>query len=300
MNIKQILRPIYVPIVAKAKFLSLRLSQPLRIMSAEDTIDYILEHHCSIARYGDGEFNIALHDYGVVFQGYNPSLSKRLKEVLLSKNDDLLVCLPHALRDQRGLNRHAKTFWMYWSLNEYENLVRHLSSAGNQNKIYGDASITRPYKDWKRIEHAERVFAKLKLIWESRDILIVEGEQTRLGVGNDLLSNASSIKRILCPPNNAFDQYDLILDSVAKHWNGELILIALGPAATVLAADLAGHGMQALDVGHMDIEYEWMLRRSTEKEQIPGKYTNEANNDESIGECADPQYLSQIVCRILE
>ena len=38
MNIKRILRPIYIPIVAKAKFLRLRLIQPLRIMSAEAII----------------------------------------------------------------------------------------------------------------------------------------------------------------------------------------------------------------------------------------------------------------------
>ena len=123
MNIKRILRPIYIPIVAKAKFLRLRLIQPLRIMSAEATIDYIIKHHCSIARYGDGELNIALHDYGVVFQKYSESLSLRLREVMTKPTDGLLVCLPRAIRNQTGLNAHAKEFWLWWSLDNYDELA---------------------------------------------------------------------------------------------------------------------------------------------------------------------------------
>ena len=299
-RLKAILRPIYVPLVAKARFLCLRLLQPLCIMSAEATIDYIMKHNCSVARYGDGEFNITLHDYGVVFQGYNPNLSHRLRKVLATTDERVLICLPYSLSNQRGMNEHAQNFWREWAFQNYTTLAAFLYKSRGARALYGDADITRPYKNWKRAEHAERVFAKLKQLWCAKDILIVEGEQTRLGVGNDLLSNASTIKRVLCPPKNAFNCYETIVGAVLKHWNGELVLIALGPAATVLAADLTEHGIQALDVGHMDIEYEWMLRRSTEKEQIPGKYTNEANNDELIGECVDPLYLSQIVCRISE
>ncbi len=298
MNIKRILRPIYIPIVAKAKFLRLRLIQPLRIMSAEATIDYIIKHHCSIARYGDGELNSALHDYGVVCQKYSESLSLRLREVMTKPTDGLLVCLPRAIRNQTGLNAHAKEFWLWWSLDNYDELADCLYSCRGKAAVYGDASITRPYKDWVSIQHAERVFAKLKMLWDQRDLLIIEGEKTKLGVGNDLLQNAASVKRILCSPQNAFDSYDEILRTALDAYKGELVLIALGPAATVLAYDLSRNGIQALDVGHMDIEYEWMLQRATEKVQIAGKYTNEANSGVEIGECTDPQYLSQIILRV--
>mgnify|MGYP000128627122 CR=1 FL=1 len=36
-----------------------------------------------------------------------------------------------------------------------------------------------------------------------------------------------------------------------------LFLIALGPTATVLAYDLFKSGYQAIDAGHVDVEYEW-------------------------------------------
>ena len=76
--------------------------------------------------------------------------------------------------------------------------------------------------------------------------------------------------------------------------------MALGPTATVLAAELSQLDMQALDIGNIDIEYEWYLRGAKERIPIPGKYTNEAKN--GIGriasDCRDEKYLSQIVARV--
>ena len=78
---------------------------------------------------------------------------------------------------------------------------------------------------------------------------------SRLGVGNDLLDNAKSIKRILGPSRQAFSKYDEILDEAKKLDKDVLILLALGPAATCLAYDLHKLGYQAVDIGHVDVEY---------------------------------------------
>ena len=45
----------------------------------------------------------------------------------------------------------------------------------------------------------------------------------------------------------------------------KLILIALGPTATILAYDLYKLGYRAIDIGHIDIEYEWFLRKANTK-----------------------------------
>jgi hypothetical protein len=68
--------------------------------------------------------------------------------------------------------------------------------------------------------------------------------------------------------------------------------------ATVLSRDLAHKGYQAIDIGHIDIEYEWMLRNATSKIAIPGKFTNEVSGGNKVEEVIDNQYLSQIVARI--
>ena len=163
---------------------------------------------------------------------------------------------------------------------------------------FGDALITRPYMDCQNVQYAEKIFREIKGLWNDCDILIVEGEQTRLGVGNDLFQNCRSVKRILAPSIGAFEAYDQIKSAVMDKYNGELVILALGPTATVLAADLADEGIQALDVGHIDVEYEWFLKRATTKEVIQGKFVNENQDGHVVAECDDAIYLSQIIGQV--
>jgi hypothetical protein len=58
---------------------------------------------------------------------------------------------------------------------------------------------------------------KLKQIWDKKDILIIEGEKSRLGLGNDLFKNSKSIKRILCPVTNAFNVYEKVISQAKKN-----------------------------------------------------------------------------------
>ena len=51
-----------------------------------------------------------------------------------------------------------------------------------------------------------RAFLQKIYAIKDRDVIICEGEKTRMGVGNDLLDNCKSIKRIICPSENAFDK----------------------------------------------------------------------------------------------
>ena len=88
-----------------------------------------------------------------------------------------------------------------------------------------------------------------------------------MGVGNDFYENAKSIKRIICPANNAFNKYDEIFNAIKELGKNKLIILALGPTATILASDICNLNhekieYQALDLGHMDIEYEWFLRKA--------------------------------------
>lgn len=133
-------------------------------------------------------------------------------------------------------------------------------------------------------------------IWDGRDITIIEGGKTRFGVGNDLISNAKSCERILGPAVNAFGRYDELLEQARKIGRDRLVLIALGHTATVLAYDLAAEGYQALDIGHLDIEYEWFLRGADKKIPVEGKYVNEAPLGRDVPETiSDEKYNSEII-----
>lgn len=274
----------------------------LNIMPPEETIEYILQHKCSIARFGDGEFELVLQpDIDLGFQNRSAALAAKLEAVLGSRDPKLLVCIPLALNTIRGRTKHSRMFWYSWSKrnDQHHRIVDLTRAKGNGSYRFGDSQITRGYLAFQNDQIAEKTFFQMRKLWADRDLMIVEGEKTRLGIGNDLFSNARSIKRVLCPATNAFDRYDAIIDTVRSVWNGELILLALGPTATVLAADLTSLGMQALDIGHVDIEYEWFLRGAKGHEQIPGKFTNEASGGNVVESCDDAQYMQQIIRRVL-
>lgn len=273
----------------------------LNIMTSEETIEYILKSNCSIARFGEGEFELILEpDLDLGFQTHDAKLAERLKGVLGNQNPNLLICIPYALNDIGGRTEHSRKFWFHWGKNRDQHhrivsLIRQFHPTGYR---FGDTQITRPYIAYATAAHGARIFPMLRKLWDNMDILFVEGEKTRLGVGNDLFDNARSIKRVLCPATNAFDHYEEILDTVKSVWNGELILLALGPTATVLAADLADLGMRALDLGHVDIEYEWFRSGAKGHDQVAGKFTNEAAAGHEVAVCEDESYLGQIVRRV--
>ena len=85
-----------------------------------------------------------------------------------------------------------------------------------------------------------------------------------------------------------------------NHADGRLVLLMLGPTAKVLAYQLATKGMQAIDIGHVDSEYEWMQMGAENKVLLHNKHTAEYNLDTEIELIEDPEYLSQIVADLSE
>ena len=116
-----------------------------------------------------------------------------------------------------------------------------------------------------------------------------------MGVGNNLFDNARSIRRILCPAENAYDRYSEILAEAKKLPTSKTLLIALGPTASVLAYDLALAGYHAIDIGHVDLSYEWLIRNNGAKTAVNTKYNNEYPEGYIVEDIHDPVYDSQII-----
>lgn len=294
---------VYEILYEKKRLWDLHTKYRLPIMNSKKTIDYIRRNHCSIARYGDGEFRIMMNvsNSDLAFQSSSQQLSEKLLEVFKNKNSNLLICLPRYFNSTKGLKDESKQFWIEWGKKNQNqiNIVTIIRSNSATRRRFGDSLISRPYMDMKSPTLANYMFPKLKSLWNKEDILILEGEQTRLGVGNDLFSNAKSIKRILAPAVNAFDVYDEIRQAVIDSYNGELVLIALGPTATVLAADLSEIGIWVLDIGHVDIEYEWYLNGARKKVAVTGKFTNEVEEGRQVSECNNEEYKKQIIACVI-
>ena len=266
-----------------------------KVPSMESTLNYIIKNKSSVSRYGDGELYLMNQKGKVGFQRVDADLSERLVEVYKSELSNHIVAIPDIFNGLDKYIKRTRYIWMSFLIKNHKDWNNFLL----MDKEYHNAFITRPYYIFKDKSKSGNYFSKWKEVWHDRDIVIIEGDKSRLGVGNDLFDNAKSLQRITCPSENAFSKYDDILFEANKLDKSRLILIALGPTATVLAHDLHKDGYQAIDIGHIDIEYEWYLLQATQKVKIKNKYINEVTDGNNVLDINDEEYLNQIIKRII-
>ena len=278
----------------------LALAEPeerqISVLSINQSLDYLLEKGASVVRFGDGEMDLVA-GRSIVYQDFDPELSARLREIMSMESDErLMICLPDVFT---GLERYSIDAQNFWSLNhlphfleKYKNICR--------APWYGSTFISRPYIDLEDKTPSAGYFAKLKQLWQDKDLLIVEGLTSRSGVGNDLFDGARSIKRIICPSRNAYSKLEAIKQAVREQADNRLILTMLGPTAKVLVYDLVQEGYRALDIGHIDSEYEWFQMGARHKVKLSHKHTAEHNFDQDIEFRDDQAYDSQIVANLAQ
>ena len=266
-----------------------------KLRSNDETLRMIIDEKKSLARFGDGEFSIAGNIIRQKFQRLDDRLALRIKEVLVSNNENLLVAVADNYGSLEKYNENSADAIRFYMNEDTRRLHESLL---DKEKVYSDAYITRPYVMYKDnfTDAPKKRFDRIKQIWRGKKIVIVEGSQTRLGIGNDLFAEAKSIRRILAPPTSSFDRYDDILKaSLESADSADIFILAIGPSSGVLAYDLTLQGIQAVDVGHVDMEYEWFLAGKGERVPVPGKYNNELDGGDEVEAVNDEEYISQII-----
>ncbi len=242
-----------------------------KFYSNEELFENLIKYKKSLTRFGDGEIRWISQTNKKSFQENSELLSQYLIKCIDYKNENLIIGIPDVfdiLRKYKLTSRifwriHLKNYrviWMYYFCNKY---------------TFANSLITRPYMINKNKD--TNIFEMWKKVWNNRKVIIIEGDKTFFGVGNDLLSNSANISRIIAPSENAFNQYERILDfALSLPKDDYLFLAALGPTASILASELSKRGLQCIDIGHLDLEYEWMIRKVKKRINIPGKYNNES------------------------
>lgn len=262
------------------------------VLSIEATIDLIGKEDLSAIRFGDGEISL-IDDTDLAFQAKNKELAEKLKLILQTNEKGLLICIPGIFGRLNAFTK--RSFWF-----TLHHLFKHghiWQSLLSPSQTYGDAFLARPYLTFKDTSNCGRIFDELKGLWEGKDAVLIEGEKSRLGVGNDLFLKARSLERILCPSENAFAKYATIKSEAFKIGKDKLVLLSLGPTAKVLAYELFSAGYRVIDIGHIDMEYEMFLRKQTKLTKVAYKYFNEIN-ERNPEECTDPRYLREVIARI--
>ena len=249
----------------------------VKVLGILDTLNYVMAHNSSVARFGDGEMDI-ITGHSIPYQDYDENLANELKNIISSEsNESLVVCLSDVFE---GLDRYNQSAVDFWKQHLNNNYIYYKSLC--KAPWYGSTFISRPYMDLVDKSLSNMYFKNIKNLWDKRDVLIVEGVNSRSGVGNDLFDNANSVERIICPSKNAYSKINEIESLIEKHAENKLVLLILGPTAKVLAKRLSIKKFQAIDMGHIDSEYEWFKMKATSKVKLDHKHTAEHNFDENI------------------
>lgn len=267
-----------------------------KIRSIEETFDKIIDDKCSISRFGDGEF-ACMNCSRISYHDPSKALAGRLKEVLLSDMPNLLIGLHDCFGSLDYYVLYSRKFFRKYMSKKRQKIYSYL----DMNRVYYNAFFNRCYINFNKTdEHYQKCcayFERLKEIWKNRDVVLLESREARLGVADDIFDGAKSISRIIfCPIKNAFNKYEQILSAFNDVNPDNLILLALGPTATVLAYDLCKKGYQAVDIGNISGEYECFLRKETPLELKSMGYNftmKQASNPD------DPEYKKQIIKTIV-
>lgn len=181
----------------------------------------------SIARYGDGEFNLCIGGRAKR-QGYQHSLGARLRGILIDSGA-CLVGIP---------NLHSDTpkaaFWQRYR------------GARLADRPYVSSFITRP--DSAPWIDTPAYWALVESLWVGCDVVLVRGSGSSLTA--DDLWGATAVREVIAPAADAWGSYATLLAEV-RALSPTRVLICLGPTATVMAVDLCAEGIHAIDIGHL-------------------------------------------------
>lgn len=259
----------------------------ISVYSIEETIDTLLNSDKSLVRFGDGEMHYIEGKSGE-FQPYDKNLAEAMGNILRFEDEKLLVGIPDIFDSLDMYTERSRRFWKEHLFSARKTYKKYCVT----DKTYYNAFITRPYYMTKDKKLCENWFKKIKQIWKDKPIVIVEGAVSHNGVGNDLFDSATKISRIICPSSNAYAAYDQILKGCLSFPKDVLFLTSVGMAAKLLTKELADQGYRAIDIGNLDMEYDWYLQRAETKIDLQKHHclSEEDNRKEGYYD-----YLDQIV-----
>ena len=235
-----------------------------KVLNQYESIEAILNSDKSVARFGDGEFNLILgNDIG--FQEYNPELSRRLKDILMTKDEGMLIGISNRFGSLDDINAQVRAYWRGFMAKHRNELYKMLDF----NKTYIDTCMTAhsievdDHTTEACRADTEKYYNLVRQIWDGKDITIIKGAGTEK-FEHDIYDSAKSVSYIYGPKEHAFREYNRLLAEALKLPKDRLIIAALGPTAKLLAYDLHKQGYRVLDIGHMGKAYDW-LKKYNEK-----------------------------------
>lgn len=204
------------------------------VLSEDITLDAVI-HGRSIARYGDGELNIALGGNCISQRQVPDGMMGEMREILADPGP-CAVGIPNPYS-----YTPKKSNWLKYATTEVVGLFK--------RPKYFSAFITRP--DSAPWIDTPGYWDRMYSLWRRRHVMLVYGGPDSKSLKPDWLeaNGALSVKPVQGKRTNAYMGIDELMETIGKP--SIPVLICLGPTATCLAWRLAKKGVWAMDLGHV-------------------------------------------------
>ena len=222
------------------------------IKTAEETLNELMTTNKNLVRYGDGEIMVA-DGRGIPFQKADKELSRRLREILTTPQENLLIAInrgyyyPNPLSIIKQKNPIYKNFELY----AVPKLRRELEKYIKLDITYYEAGITGINET--NFEIFRRFFTGKKLV-------LACCKEAFKSYKFNIFDTASEIDYEFVPNKHCFSVYDKLLAKLKSYDKDTIRILMCGPTANVLVADLTKSGFRALDLGHLAKSYDWHKR----------------------------------------
>lgn len=228
----------------------------IKIQTPKETLALLETKSISFFRYGDGEIAI-MQGKSIPFQNYDEKLAKRLKQMIRTQEETLWAGIPYYyMTPVHNLNDYIKTF--AGGLMEQR---RFLLKACAKDKEYIDTCITQMYQTYEEYDF-ETYYARMQSLLRDREVTVICGEGILDRLKYNALEVCKSVEYLYAAKQDAFAQYDMLLERALQIEKSRLICIMLGPTAKVLVYDLHKNGFQAWDMGHYFKDYDAYKRNA--------------------------------------
>ena len=218
-----------------------------KIKTAEETINELMTTNKNLVRYGDGEM-VVVDGGGIPFQKADEVLTRRLRELLSTPQEDLLVALPASYYKPEIVgvtNPVYKEFAIY----AVPKCRRMIDKFINYDTWYWEVGINGVafFKRWRDFFVGKKlVLTGCKEAFDSYEF--------------NIFDTAAQLCYEFVPNKHAFSEYESILARLKAYDKDFVHILMCGPTANVLVADLTKAGFRALDLGHLAKHYDWYKR----------------------------------------
>lgn len=221
------------------------------IKTAEETINELIHTNKNFVRYGDGEIMVA-DGKDIPFQKADKELSRRLREILTTPQENLLVGMARSFyypNAMASIIKQENPVYKNFNLYAVPQIRRMLDKFINYDVVYYEMGV-----------NTSGYFEIWRSFFTGKKLVLVGCKEAFENLKFNIYDTAQELRYEFVPNKHCFSVYDETLAKLQSYDKDTIRILMCGPTANVFVADLTKSGFRALDLGHLAKSYDWHKR----------------------------------------